>query len=94
MDERGKGSTREQPLTGLNHSLHHMGQELHVQTEDLGSREQWIETQVFCGGCVILSTRVAYTASVKDQDGREAVAELMRRQHFGVIQEIEHKLGR
>lgn len=93
MDEHAKGLQRDQPLTGLNHSLHHMGKEIHVQTEDLGAREQYIETQVFCGGCVILSTRMAYSASTKDQDGREAVAELMRKQHFGVIQEIERRLG-
>jgi hypothetical protein len=94
MDERGKGTIREQPLTGLNHSLQHMGKELHVQTEDLGSRDQLIETQVFCGGCVILSTRVAYSASPADQGGREIVAEQMRRQHFGVIREIESRLSR
>ncbi len=94
MDEHGKGTKREQPLTGLNHSLHHMGQELHIQTEDLGIREQCIETQVFCGGCVLLSTRVAYSASVTDHNNRELIAEMMRRQHFGVIQEIERRLGR
>jgi len=93
MDTRGKGPTKEQPLTGLNHSLHHMGKELHVQTEDLGSREQCIETQVFCGGCVILSTRMAYSASPGDQGGREIVAEQMRKQHFGVIREIERRLN-
>jgi hypothetical protein len=93
MDEHGKGITGEQPLTGLNHSLHHMGQELHIQTEDLGAKEQCIETQVFCCGCVMLSTRVAYSASSKDHNSREDVAELMRRQHFGVIQEIERRLG-
>jgi hypothetical protein len=94
MDEHEKGTTREQPLTGLNHSLHHMGQELHVQTEDLGSREKLIETQVFCGGCVILSTRVAYSAAPGRQGGREIVAEQMRKQHFEVIREIEHRLSR
>jgi hypothetical protein len=93
MDEHRKGNAKEQPLTGLNHSLHHMGQELHVQTEDLGAKEQCIETQVFCGGCVILSTRADYSATSKDHNGREVVAELMRRQHFGVIQEIERRLG-
>ena len=94
MDERPKSPSREQPLTGLNHSLHHMGQELHVQTEDLGGREQSIETQVFCGGCVILSTRAAYSASPGDRGGREIVAEQMRRQHFGVIRQIESRLGK
>ncbi len=94
MHERARSPKREQPLTGLNHSLHHMGQEVHVQTEDLGAREQCIETQVFCGGCVILSTRAAYSALPGDRDGREAVAEQMRRQHFGVIRQIESRLNR
>ncbi len=93
MDERTNSPSREQPLTGLNHSLHHMGQELHVQTEDLGGREQCIETQVFCGGCVILSTRAGYSASPGDRGGREIVAEQMRKQHFGVIRQIENRLG-
>ncbi len=94
MDEHSKSPKREQPLTGLNHSLHHMGREVHVQTEDLGAREQSIETQVFCGGCVILSTRAGYSAVPGDRAGRETVAEQMRRQHFGVIRQIESRLNR
>lgn len=94
MDEHTKSPTREQPLTGMNHSIHHLGQELHVQTEDLGAREQCIETQVFCGGCVILSTRAAYSASPAGRGGREHVAEQMRRQHFGVIRQIESRLSK
>ncbi len=94
MDEHTKSVIKEQPLTGMNHSIHHMGQELHVQTEDLGTRERCIETQVFCGGYVILSTRAVYSVSLADRGGRDLVADQMRRQHFGVIRQIESRLSK
>ena len=94
MESHDRDSNLEQPLTGLNYSLYHLGREIHIQTEDLGNRERTIETQVFCEGRVILSTRTQYPLSVQPQDGREPLADLMRKQHYGVIRELEVRLNR
>ena len=94
MESRNRGLNVENPLTGLNHSLRCLGREMHVQTEDLGNRERLIETQVFCEGRVILSTRTEYPPTLDPQGDREPLAELMRKQHFSVIRELEVRLTR
>lgn len=88
------GSGRNLPATptmGLNDNLEFMGRQLHIQTEDLGYTGRCITTQVFCDGRVLLSTRSEYPSSVQDQSGRGRVAELMRKQHFEVIRDLESR---
>ncbi len=94
MESHCRGPDTEHPLTGLNHSLRRLGMEIHVQTEDRGARERRIETQVFCDGRVVLSTCTEYPDSLNRQQDRERLAELMRRQHFNVIRELETRLVR
>ena len=90
MDRSLKG---EHLLSGLNDSIYHMGRELHVQTEDLGCRDRLIRTQVFCEGRVLLTTKVGYPDSAEGDHGFKQVTEIMRRQHFGVLREIEDRLS-
>ncbi len=94
MDQSNQRPKPERLLTGLNHSMSWMGRELHVQTEDLGTTECCIRTQVFCEGRVLLTARASYPDPVDGGSRPGLVSEIMRRQHFGVIQEIEERLGR
>jgi flagellar biosynthesis protein FlhG len=82
------------PVMGFNDSLEYMGRELHIQTEDLGYTGRSITTQVFYGGRVIYSARTEYPATAQDPCDRSLVIELMRKQHFNVMREIESKKGR
>jgi flagellar biosynthesis protein FlhG len=79
------------PIMGLNDNLEFMGRELHIQTEDLGYTGRCITTQVFCDGRVILSNKTEYPSTVRDQNDRSQVTELMHQQHFNVIRELESK---
>jgi len=79
------------PIMGLNDELQILNKPLHIQTEDLGYTGRCITTQVFCRGRVILSTKSAYPPTISDEDGRGQIMELMRRQHFNVIRELESK---
>ncbi|HYK89512.1 MAG TPA: P-loop NTPase [Acidobacteriota bacterium] len=79
------------PMMGLNDNLEFMGKSLHIQTENLGFTGRRITTQVFCNGKVILSTKSEYPSSIRNQQDQSQVQELMRRQHFNVIREIEGK---
>jgi flagellar biosynthesis protein FlhG len=82
------------PTIGLNDNLDFMGRQLHIQTEDMGYAGRFITTQVFCNGKVILSTKSEYPANLRSPDGPAHVADLMRNQHFGVIQDLEAKKTR
>ena len=93
MGSHSRGLNTEHTLTGLNHSLHYRGKEIHIQTEDLGDRVRLIATQVFCEGRVVLSTRVEYPPAARGQDDRQRLAELMRKQHFCVIRELEARFA-
>ena len=79
------------PIMGLNDDFEIMNNQLHIQTEDLGFNGRCITTQVFCKGRVILSTRSAYPATFTESNDRSQIVELMRRQHFNVIRELESK---
>ncbi len=80
------------PTMGLNDNLEVMGKNFHIQTEDVGYAGRYIRTQVFHQGKVVLSTRSEYPTTIRDERDRAQVAEIMRRQHFDVIRQIEaHK---
>ena len=73
---------------GLNDNVEVDGVELHVQTEDFGPARPTLTTQVFQGGRILLSRRSDYAAAAGGRDSK-VVMELMRKQHFDVIREIE-----
>ncbi len=79
------------PTMGLNDNLDFLGRQLHIQTEDLGYTGRCIQTQVFCDGRVLLSTKSEYPASVQQQADRSQLVELMHKQHYNVIRELESK---
>lgn len=82
------------PTMGLNDQLEFMGRQLHVQTEDLGYTGRCITTQVFCDGKVILSSKSEYPSSVQGESDRNLITDLMHRQHFNVIRDLESRKAR
>ncbi len=82
------GSTT--PIMGLNDNLMFKGSELHIQTEDMGHTLRCITTQVFKEGKIILSTKLEYPADLTQQSNCGQIMELMRKQHFEIIREIEN----
>jgi flagellar biosynthesis protein FlhG len=82
------------PIMGLNDNLEVMGNVFHIQTEDLGPAGQYITTQVFCTGQVVLSAKTGYPTSNRSRCDRMQIAELMRSQHFKVLRELESRKSR
>ena len=75
------------PVTGLNDNVPWDDHELHVQTEDLGS-PSCIVTQVFLSGHIVHSIKSTYPSELRSSQTQQHIANLMRKQHFQVIQEI------
>jgi hypothetical protein len=82
------------PIAGLNDNLEFMGKQLHVQTESAGFPAAHIVTQVFCKGKVILSRKSGYPPDVCEAGDVGKMRELMRAQHFQIIQNITDKQAR
>ena len=77
------------PTMGLNDNFEFNGKQLHIQTENLGFTGRCITTQVFCSGRVLLSTKSEYPSPLQASTDSARIGELMRKQHFEVIRELE-----
>ena len=75
-------------ITGYNTDVSHLGQVLHVQTEDKGLDTAWIESLVYAGGQILARKRSSYKTLLDQGRGRAAISELMDRQHRLVIAEV------
>ena len=75
-------------ITGYNTDVEHLGQVLHVQTEDKGMETAWIESLVYAGGQILARKRSSYKTLLDAGKGRADISELMDRQHRLVIAEI------
>ena len=75
-------------ITGYNTDVEHLGQVLHVQTEDKGLETAWIESLVYAGGQILARKRSSYKTLLDAGRGRADISELMDRQHRLVIAEI------
>lgn len=85
------GSPSALSVMGLNDNLDFMGRQLHVQTENLRSPTMCVVTQVFCNGRVLFSTKSEYPPGVGESQDFSQIQELMRSQHFRVIEKIRDK---
>ncbi len=93
-NKENSGSVLASPPTGLNNNLEFMGKQLHVQTENMGFPQARIVTQVFCGGRVVLSKKSEYPSGVLESRDFGKIDQLMRMQHYRIIQEITDKQTR
>ncbi len=79
------------PAMGLNDKLDFMGRQLHIQTENTGSNAACIVTQVFCNGRVFFTAKSEYPAELGKAQDIKLIQDLMRAQHFTVIEKIRSK---
>ena len=75
-------------ITGYNTDVRHRGLVFHVQTEDKGLSNPFVESLVYVGGQIVTRKRSDYTQLVKEGEGKDAIAALMERQHRQTIAEI------
>jgi hypothetical protein len=76
---------------GLNDNLDFLGTRLHIQTEKTENPIKRIVTQVFSKGRIVFSKKTEYPTDLRDTENPDKIQELMRIQHFQVIQDISEK---
>jgi hypothetical protein len=76
--------------TGYNTDVRHQDVVFHVQTEDKGSTNPFIESLVYVGGQVLASKRASYASLLSTGQDEKAVVTMMDHQHRTMIAAIKH----
>lgn len=77
-------------ITGYNTDVRHNEVVFHVQTEDKGAENPFIESLVYVGGQVLAAKRAGYAELLAEGRGERSVVEMMERQHRTVIAAIKN----
>lgn len=76
-------------ITGHNTDVRYGDLVLHVQTEDKGQGNPYIESLVYFGGQVVVAKRASYADMLQDGKGDNEIMALMDRQHRMMIKAIQ-----
>ena len=76
-------------ITGYNTDVKHKNRVFHIQTEDKGEGNPWIESLVYVGGEILATKRVSYAELIGDTRDDQAIQDLMEQQHRTMIAAIQ-----
>jgi hypothetical protein len=76
-------------ITGYNTDVKHRNRVFHVQTEDKGQSNPFVESLVYVGGEILATRRVSYAELVSAGRDDQAIQELMEQQHRAMIASIQ-----
>jgi hypothetical protein len=77
-------------ITGYNTDVRHNEVVFHVQTEDKGTSNPFIESLVYVGGQVLASKRASYAEMLAEGKDEKDIVALMDHQHRTMIAAIRH----
>jgi hypothetical protein len=75
-------------LTGYNTDIEHGGIVYHVQTEDKGSSNPFVESLVYARGEILYSRRTPYKDLLEEGVEQKTIATLLERQHRTLVEAI------
>lgn len=75
-------------LTGYNTDIEHAGTVYHVQTEDKGRSNPFVESLVYASGEILYSRRTPYHELVDQELDPQTIATMMDRQHRAIVEAI------
>lgn len=76
-------------ITGFNTDVKHKNRVFHIQTEDKGEGNPYVESLVYVGGEILATKRTSYAEVVKGGRDDHAVQDLMEQQHRTMIAAIQ-----
>ena len=76
-------------ITGFNTDVKHKNRVFHIQTEDKGEANPYVESLVYVGGEILATKRTSYAEVVQNGPRRPAVQDLMEQQHRTMIAAIQ-----
>ncbi|MGH9457081.1 MAG: hypothetical protein ACRD2J_05510 [Thermoanaerobaculia bacterium] len=76
-------------ITGFNTDIKHNSRVFHVQTEDKGVANPYIESLVYVGGEILASKKTSYAEQLKSGVDEKWISRLMEQQHKTIIAAIK-----
>ena len=76
-------------ITGFNTDIKHADKVYHIQTEDKGLQNPYIESLVYVGGEILASKKTSYAEQMKTGVDEKWIAGLMEQQHRTMIAAIK-----
>ena len=76
-------------ITGFNTDIKHNDKVYHIQTEDKGLANPYIESLVYVGGEILASKKTSYAEKVKEGISETDIGTLMEHQHRTMIAAIK-----
>ncbi len=76
-------------ITGFNTDIKHNEKVYHIQTEDKGLQNPYIESLVYVGGEILASKKTSYADQIKDGVDEKWIGGLMEQQHRTMIAAIK-----
>lgn len=75
-------------MTGFNTEVKHRGATFLVQTQDVGSRAQYVESLVYKSGKLLSTRKTYYTSFLGSPELRQKIQRLMEDQHNAILKDI------
>ncbi len=78
-------------LIGYNNDVDHRGKTFHIQTEDRGSNDSSIETQLFHGGAILDTKITNYSEHIEGLEGKERnkkIKAIMKASHRSLFKKL------
>lgn len=76
-------------ITGFNTDIKHNDKVYHIQTEDKGLQNPYIESLIYVGGEILASKKTSYAEQVKTGVDEKWIGSLMEQQHRTMIAAIK-----
>ena len=76
-------------ITGFNTDVKHKNRVFHIQTEDKGEANPFVESLVYVGGEILATKRTSYAEIMGDGADEHAIHDLMEQQHRTMIAAIQ-----
>ncbi len=76
-------------ITGFNTDVKHKNRVFHIQTEDKGEANPYVESLVYVGGEILATKRTSYAEVIQSGRDDHAVQDLMEQQHRTMIAAIQ-----
>lgn len=76
-------------ITGFNTDIKHNSRVYHIQTEDKGLQNPYIESLVYVGGEILASKKTSYAEQLQSGIDDKSISRLMEQQHKTIIAAIK-----
>ncbi len=77
-------------MRGLQTEITYKGNTVYIQTQDKGSKAQYVESLVYVSGKVLVSRKTSYTTFINTSNLRAKIKDIISSQHKKILEELSN----